>query len=181
MTVHQSIGAASNLAVAGYQRHESGQVDPVETLSIVEKYYGAWLHEVAVEEEVEHHILQNHPVPWLRELGEKSTIQHDQHHQLPFILRRSQEAKFSIQHDVPHTRQLVEHQPKELVPSLANFRLPALFHPLCGGRTRLPRKKPKCCLFVADVKFLVGNPQVAVVRTVAVYVKKQALLMSIAG
>ena len=90
-------------------------------------------------------------------------------------------AKFSIQHDVPHKRQLVEHQPKELVPSLANFRLPALFHPLCGGRTRLPKKKPKCCLFVADVEFLVGNPQVAVVRTVAVYMMKQALLMSIAG
>ena len=32
VTAHQSIGATSNLAVAGYQRHEPGQVDPIETL-----------------------------------------------------------------------------------------------------------------------------------------------------
>ena len=80
---------------------------------------------------------------------------------------------------MPHKRQLVQHRPKELAPSFAiagpvpkNCVLGA---PVC------PSKPKMLALFAATVEFLVEQPQVAVVRIVAVHVMKQALLMSVVG
>ena len=59
---------------------------------------------------------------------------------------------------------LVQHRPKELAPSFANFGLPALFQKIVYWVHRSAHQNTNCWLFAATVEFLVEKPQVAVDR-----------------